>query len=331
MGAARDSRRQHPALVSGRGRRLRPRSRAARLGALRRAEPRRRRRAGVAAGVLRRGLLPQPHHVFHRRGGAGVDRAHRSIAGAGGLPVPGPRRDAARALVGVSALPFSQRLLLSSQAGDAGEGAAAIAAGGSSRRAGRRSWVDRDRGAIGHAHSPSLRRGAQRRRFGPRPSLGAALELLKAERFAEALAQLPAGNDPEALLLKAVLLTQAGQLEPAERTCAELLAIDELSAGAHYLLALCREGACDAEGAAEHDQLASHLDPAFVMPRVHLGLMARRAQDWQTARRELQQALHLLPREDSSRLLLFGGGFSREALISLCHAELAGLDQRGEK
>jgi len=58
------------------------------------------------------------------------------------------------------------------------------------------------------------------------------------------------------------------------------------------------------------------------MPRLHLGLMARRAGDWEGARRELGHALLLLEREDASRLLLFGGGFGREALIALCRAEL---------
>jgi chemotaxis protein methyltransferase CheR len=58
------------------------------------------------------------------------------------------------------------------------------------------------------------------------------------------------------------------------------------------------------------------------MPRLHLGLMARRAGDREGARRELGQALLLLKREDASRLLLFGGGFGREALIALCRAEL---------
>jgi chemotaxis protein methyltransferase CheR len=36
----------------------------------------------------------------------------------------------------------------------------------------------------------------------------------------------------------------------------------------------------------------------------------------------LGHALLLLKREDASRLLLFGGGFGREALIALCRAEL---------
>ncbi len=51
--------------------------------------------------------------------------------------------------------------------------------------------------------------------------------------------------------------------------------------------------------------------------------MARRAGDRESARTELGHALMLLKREDASRLLLFGGGFGREALIALCRSELA--------
>jgi chemotaxis protein methyltransferase CheR len=125
------------------------------------------------------------------------------------------------------------------------------------------------------------------------------------------------------LLLRAVLLTHGGRLALAEETCRRLLALDELNAGAHYLLALCREGAGDRRAAAEHDQVAAYLDPAFAMPRLHLALLARRHGDRETARRELAQAALLLEREDASRLLLFGGGFGREALVALCRAELA--------
>jgi chemotaxis protein methyltransferase CheR len=58
------------------------------------------------------------------------------------------------------------------------------------------------------------------------------------------------------------------------------------------------------------------------MPRLHLGLLARRNHDPELARRELAQALVLLQREDASRLLLFGGGFNRDTLLALCRAEL---------
>jgi chemotaxis protein methyltransferase CheR len=153
------------------------------------------------------------------------------------------------------------------------------------------------------------------------------LELLKNERFADALdllARLPADSEQDAdvLLLRAALLTHSGQLGAAEKASAQLLERDELNTGAHYLLALCRESAGDRQGALDHDQAAIYLDSGFAMPRLHLGLMAKRARDWEGARRELRQALLLLKREDASRLLLFGGGFGREALIALCDAEL---------
>ena len=97
------------------------------------------------------------------------------------------------------------------------------------------------------------------------------------------------------LLLAAALLTHSGQLAEAEHACAQLLAIDELNAGAHYLLALCREGAGDRRGAASTIRSPVYLDPGFAMPHVHLGLLARRAGDRATARRELEQALAAAP------------------------------------
>jgi chemotaxis protein methyltransferase CheR len=150
---------------------------------------------------------------------------------------------------------------------------------------------------------------------------------LRTEHFTEALDLVQAlppesANDPDVLLLQAVLLAHSGRLAPAEDMCRRLLEIDELNSGAHYVLALCREGARDQSAAASHDQVAVYLDPAFAMPRLHLGLLARRAGDCDAARRELGQALELLQREDASRLLLFGGGFNREALLGLCRAEL---------
>jgi chemotaxis protein methyltransferase CheR len=166
------------------------------------------------------------------------------------------------------------------------------------------------------------------------PDLTPVMESLAHERFAEALGLLhalptdPAG-DPDSLLLRAALLTHSGQLDAAERACTELLALDELNAGAHYLLALCRESLGDRAAAIDHDQVAVYLDPAFAMPRLHMGLLARRSGQREVARRELGLALPLLQREDPSRLLLFGGGFNRDALTALCRAEL-GATTRAE-
>jgi len=154
-----------------------------------------------------------------------------------------------------------------------------------------------------------------------------AIELLRKERFQEAtelLRALPAESkaDPDTQLLLAVLLTNGGDLPEAEKVCLQVLKLDELNAGAHYLMALCREHVGDREAAVEHDQAATYLDSAFAMPHLHLGLVAKRSADAETARRELGLALPLLDQEDASRILLFGGGFTRKALVDFCRAEL---------
>jgi chemotaxis protein methyltransferase CheR len=154
-----------------------------------------------------------------------------------------------------------------------------------------------------------------------------ALDLLRKERFAEALDCVRAGppaaeRDPDVLLLEAALLVHSGQIMVAEDACLRLLQVDEFNAGAHYVLALCREHAGYKSQACEHDRVAAHLDPTFAMPRLHHGRLASRAGDREIARRELKQALILLQREDAFRLLLFGGGFSRKALMALCEVAL---------
>jgi chemotaxis protein methyltransferase CheR len=161
----------------------------------------------------------------------------------------------------------------------------------------------------------------------PRMDLAAALELLKEERFSDALRLLGAypvevESDRDVLLLRAVLLAQSGDPGGAERVCGRILELDELNAEAHYVKALCREYAGDRAAAADHDRYALYLDPTFAMPRLHLGLMAKRAGDADGERRELSRAVTLLTAEDPSRILLLGGGFARDALVELCRAEL---------
>lgn len=192
-------------------------------------------------------------------------------------------------------------------------------------------WVDTIRQAsdrvVALVTQTSPKRTAKRTRWADW-DLAPALELLRHERFGEALDHVRGGppeaeNDPDVLLVKAVLLVQAGQLSTAETVCWRLLEIDELNAGAHYVLALCNEHKGNNERALEHDRVAAHLDPAFAMPRLHCGLLMRQTSDRGSARRELAQALVLLKREDVSRLLLFGGGFTRNALIALCQSAAA--------
>lgn len=156
-------------------------------------------------------------------------------------------------------------------------------------------------------------------------NLGLAMERLRQERFGEALElvrDLPpeSSADPDVRMLRAVLFVNGMRLGEAESACREILADDDLNAGAHYLTALCREHAGDLDGALEHDQTAAYLDPGFAMPCLHMGLIASRSGDRETAQRQLARALVLLRSEDSARILLFGGGFTREVLIRLCEA-----------
>jgi chemotaxis protein methyltransferase CheR len=193
------------------------------------------------------------------------------------------------------------------------------------------SWIDTIRNAsqrIRTLTEASKPKRAAAKPSAPAPDIGTALDLLGREHYAEAqkvLDGLPPdrARDPEVLLLSAVLQTHGGNLIAAEAVCEELLKLDEMNAGAHYVMALCRESAGDDRRAADHDQIAAYLDPSFAMPRLHLGLLSRRAGDREAAVRELRQALLLLQREDSARLLVFGGGFGRGALMTLCRAELS--------
>jgi len=154
-----------------------------------------------------------------------------------------------------------------------------------------------------------------------------ALHLLKQERFHEALRVLThesphTTSEPDGLLLEAVLLLASGDMVEAVKACERLLVRDELNAGAHYVTAMCCEQSGDPVGAVDHSRAAAYLDFTFAMPHLQLGKLARRVGDLATARRELKLALDLLAEEDAARILLFGGGFGRDALLQLCRGEL---------
>jgi chemotaxis protein methyltransferase CheR len=152
-----------------------------------------------------------------------------------------------------------------------------------------------------------------------------AMVLLLEERFTEALELVEAAATdrpgPRDLLLHGVLLAHIGRLEDAEMMCRRLLDIDGLSADAHHQLAVCLEGGAAVDVAIGHYRLAAYLDPGFAMPRLRLGLLARRRGDNRIAGPELDQALTLLRQERDERITLFGGGFGRIALTTLCRAE----------
>lgn len=180
-------------------------------------------------------------------------------------------------------------------------------------------------GALGHAGAAGLVAPAA-----AAPGLDAIRDLIAQDRFADALLWLDqrrAGGtgDLDIAMLRALVLTHSGQFADARLACIELLALDTASAGANYLLALCSDSTGDPDGAARLAQLAAELDPSFAMARVHLGLLARRSGDRALASRELTRAITLLELEPPARLALYSGGFSRQALLGMCRAELTAI------
>ncbi|GAA3452968.1 CheR family methyltransferase [Dactylosporangium matsuzakiense] len=157
-----------------------------------------------------------------------------------------------------------------------------------------------------------------------------ALTLLQQERFGEGLRVLDAitgaeADRPETWLVRGCLLAGLGDTGRAAQLCRRLLDRDALYADAHQLLADCHEGDERPDAAQRHHRVAAQLDPGFAMPRLRLGLLARRTGDRKEAERELDSAVHLLRSETDERIVLFGGGFGRSALIALCRAELAAV------
>lgn len=167
------------------------------------------------------------------------------------------------------------------------------------------------------------------------PSVSEApLALFREERFAQALAALRAlpsdtARDPELSLLEAVLLFHQNECDASEQICRELLLHRELTASAHYLLALCSEARTRFDTAALHDQAAIEFDPSFSLPRLHLGRMLRRLGATERAAHELTSARQLLEREDAARLTLFGAGLGRSSLLAFCDAELVHARREG--
>ena len=152
-----------------------------------------------------------------------------------------------------------------------------------------------------------------------------AMGLLRDERHAEALKLFDtgrAGRPAPQDLLHSALLAHAGRLDDAEMICRQLLDANGLYADAHHQLAVCLEGGAAVDVAIGHYRLAAYLDPDFAMPRLRLGLLARRRGENRVAWAELDRAIMLLRQEREDRIVLFGGGFGRIALTTLCRAEL---------
>jgi tetratricopeptide (TPR) repeat protein len=88
---------------------------------------------------------------------------------------------------------------------------------------------------------------------------------------------------------------------------------------------VCAETRLQFEEALGHYGRAAELDPAFAMAYLRAGILARRAGQSEEARRALTAAIERFPQQGARTQLLYGAGFGREALASLCRAELSAL------
>lgn len=159
-------------------------------------------------------------------------------------------------------------------------------------------------------------------------TLADATALFRQEKFADALALIDAvgadaGTERVTLeLLRASILANLGSFAGVEAACGRVLEQDPRCAAAYYLIGLCHEHRGHVEEAALHHRRAVEVDPAFSMSHLRLGVLARKRGDPHGARRWLEMALALLPRERFDTLGLLGGGFCVDALVSLCRSEL---------
>ena len=191
-------------------------------------------------------------------------------------------------------------------------------------------WADQIHASVGRVSSIWARRPDGRPTPPPAASASDLLELVRRERFGEAAAALEgldagARGQPQIQLLEAVVRANRGDLAGAERACRAVLEEDELDSGAHFVLGLCREATEDLPAARDEYRTAAYLDPEFGIALLRLGVVSRRLGEADEARRAVENARVLIRREDDARVLLFGGGFSREALLGLCGSELGTL------
>lgn len=155
------------------------------------------------------------------------------------------------------------------------------------------------------------------------------LRLLAAEQQDEALQhleQIPgAAGSTTATLISAAIFYSQSRIDKAMQASQRLLDAGSHTAEARYLLGLCHEHTGERARALRQIEEAVRADPGFAMAQLRLGTLLRRSGQRTAAIAALTKALEVLGRERDERILLFGGGFRREALLSLCRSELSAL------
>ena len=246
-------------------------------------------------------------------------RGSRRALAPGRLPVPRPRRDAARA-----SRPTSSCVTRTARSTT-----------GAAARPSRHNRVDR---RLGRRH-PRRDRSASRRSSPPRshrvparPRAIRCADVARAPRRRAVRARARRARSPRrhlprrrALLRALVALAQAGHLADAEATAARAARGACTAPRAHYAArAVPRQPPATRPARAHHARTRSRAR-AEVRDGAHPARLPRAARRRRRDRDRRARARDRAARARGSRarLALFGGGFARAALVELCRAELA--------
>jgi chemotaxis protein methyltransferase CheR len=151
-------------------------------------------------------------------------------------------------------------------------------------------------------------------------------EYAEVERLLNEMSEVAQVDSCARLVLAAVSL-QRGDLDRARSLGRAVAGEEPDEPAAHYVLAMCDEQSNEASRAAAGYAKAAELDTCFALAHLGLGRLARRRGDRVQARQQFELARDLFACEQSHRLMLFGGGMGRSGLISVCAAELRGLER----
>ncbi len=132
-----------------------------------------------------------------------------------------------------------------------------------------------------------------------------------------------AAPDPQAFSLLARALANQGKLADALAWCDRWIANDKLDSSGHYLRAVVLQEVGDNEPARRSLQRAIYLDPDFVLAHFALGNLARKSGKVGEADKQFTNALHLLGRCQPNDLLPESDGLTAGRLTEIISSILA--------
>jgi len=124
-------------------------------------------------------------------------------------------------------------------------------------------------------------------------------------------------------LLRALVLAGQGLEKQAADCCRRALSLEPCHAEAHFVHGLLLDAQGQTDRALDELQKAVFLDSNFAPAAFRLACLLQREGRSVAAERVFRSTLQALEHDTDERLLLYGGGFSRDALRAFCQARLA--------